>query len=169
MSGKVSPRVQRVADQIQRLLADLIRREIRDPRVGMVSVTGVDVSRDFAHANVYVTVMGTHGDDFGAGQSLDDMGELDRKEISDSLAALNKASGYLRSLLGKEMSLRVIPALQFHYDNSVARGRYLSSLIDKAIAEDSTHVHVDDEAVSAEQKKIISQDQKADNFRDGDA
>lgn len=167
MSGKVSPRVQRVADQIQRLLADLIRREIRDPRVGMVSVTGVDVSRDFAHANVYVTIMGRHGDDFGAGQSLQDMGELDRKEIKDSLLALNKAGGYLRSLLGKEMSLRVIPALQFHYDDSVARGRYLSSLIDKAIAEDSTHEHV--EEPTPEEAKIIEQDQKADNYRDGDA
>lgn len=141
---KVSPRVQRVADQIQRLLADLIRREIRDPRVGMVSVTGVDVSRDFAHANVHVTIMGRHGDDFGAGQALKDMGELDRKEIKDSIAALNKAAGYLRSLLGKEMSLRVIPALQFHYDDSVAHGRYLSSLIEKAIAEDSTHEHDDE-------------------------
>ncbi|MDP2381092.1 MAG: 30S ribosome-binding factor RbfA [Pseudohongiella sp.] len=155
---KVSPRVQRVADQIQRLLADLIRREIRDPRVGMVSVTGVDVSRDFAHANVHVTIMGRHGDDFGAGQALKDMGELDRKEIKDSLAALNKAAGYLRSLLGKEMSLRVIPALQFHYDDSVARGRYLSSLIDKAIAEDSTHEHVDE----------TDSDQSPEQSRDGD-
>jgi ribosome-binding factor A len=167
MSGKVSPRVQRVADQIQRLLADLIRREIRDPRVGMVSVTGVDVSRDFAHANVYVTVTGNHGDDFGAGQAFKDMGELDRKEIKDSIAALNKAAGYLRSLLGKELSLRIIPALQFHYDDSIARGRYLSSLIDKAIAEDSTHEHI--EEIEPEEAKIIEQDQKADNFRDGDA
>ena len=85
------------------------------------------------------------------------MGELDRKEIKDSLAALNKAAGYLRSLLGKEMSLRVIPALQFHYDDSVARGRYLSSLIDKAIAEDSTHEHIDetDSGQIPEQGRVV--------------
>lgn len=141
---RVSPRVQRVADQIQRLLADMIRREVRDPRVGMVSVTGVDVSRDFSHANVYVTVMGRNGADLGEGKSLSDMGALDRKEIEDSLMVLNKASGYLRSLLGKEMTLRTIPAMQFRYDESIARGRYLSSLIDKAIAEDATHEHDDE-------------------------
>lgn len=163
--SKVSPRVQRVADQIQRLLADLIRREIHDPRVGMVSVTGVDVSRDFAHANVYVTVMGRHGDDFGAGQSLKDMGELDRKEINDAVKVLNKAAGYLRSLLGREMSLRVIPALQFHYDDSIARGRYLSSLIDRAVAEDSMHEHEE----APEETKIVAEAQHRDNFRDEDA
>src|SRR5690606_16568950 len=138
---RVSPRVQRVADQIQRLLADLIRREVRDPRVGMVSVTGVDVSRDFSYASVYVTVMGKNGADLGEGKSLKDMGELDRKEIEDSLGALNRASGYLRSLLGKEMKLRTIPALNFRYDESIMRGNYLSSLIDKALAEDATHEH----------------------------
>lgn len=163
--SKVSPRVQRVADQIQRLLADLIRREIHDPRVGMVSVTGVDVSRDFAHANVYVTVMGRHGDDFGAGQSLKDMGELDRKEINDAVKVLNKAAGYLRSLLGREMSLRVIPALQFHYDDSIARGRYLSSLIDRAVAEDSMHEHEE----APEETRIVAEAQHRDNFRDEDA
>lgn len=159
---RVSPRVQRVADQIQRLLADMIRREVRDPRVGMVSVTGVDVSRDFSHANVYVTVMGRHGADLGEGKSLREMGELDRKEIEDSLSALNKAGGYLRSLLGKEMTLRTIPALQFHYDESIARGRYLSSLIDKAIAEDATHEHGDDEPE-------LDNFPDPDNFRDRDA
>ena len=147
----VSPRVQRVADQIQRLLADMIRREVRDPRVGMVSVTGVDVSRDFSYASVYVTVMGRNGADLGEGKSLNDMGALDRKEIEDSLTALNKASGYLRSLLGKEMTLRTIPALQFRYDESIARGRYLSSLIDKAIAEDATHEHNDESDADEQQ------------------
>jgi len=139
--SKPSPRAQRVADQIQRILADLIMREIRDPRVGMVSVTGVDVSRDFAYATVYVTVMMRDGGSLG--MQLKDMGELDRKQIEDSLMVLNKAAGYLRSLLGKELSLRTTPALQFRYDDSIARGRYLSSLIDRALAEDSEHPHDD--------------------------
>ncbi|HDZ10127.1 30S ribosome-binding factor RbfA [Pseudohongiella sp.] len=142
--NKPSPRAQRVADQIQRILADLIRREIRDPRVGMVSVTGVNVSRDFAYANVFVTVLSSGLVQDGFGSQLKDMGELDRKEIDDSLAALNKAAGYLRSLLGKELSLRTTPALKFHYDDSIARGSYLSTLIDKALAADSTHEHLPD-------------------------
>lgn len=140
--SKPSPRVQRVADQIQRILADLIMREIRDPRLGMVSVTGVNVSRDFAHAVIYVTVMSSDGG--GLDVQLKEMGELDRKQIEDSLAVLNKAAGYLRSLLGKELSLRTTPALQFRYDESIARGRYLSSLIDKALQEDSQHPHEED-------------------------
>jgi len=142
--NKPSPRAQRVADQIQRILADLIRREIRDPRVGMVSVTSVNVSRDFAYANVFVTVLSSGLVQDGFGSQLKDMGELDRREIDDSLAALNKAAGYLRSLLGKELSLRTTPALKFHYDDSIARGSYLSNLIDKALAEDSTHDHSQD-------------------------
>jgi ribosome-binding factor A len=152
--SKPSPRVQRVADQIQRILADLIMREIRDPRVGMVSVTGVDVSRDFAYATIHVTVITKHGG--GIGMQLSEMGELDRKEIEDSLVVLNKAAGFLRGMLGKELSLRTTPALQFRYDESIARGRYLSSLIDKAIAEDSTHEHDDepdaDDADSSDQR-----------------
>ena len=135
--SNTSPRAQRIADQIQRILADLIMREIGDPRLGMVSVTGVDVSRDFAHATVFVTVMTR--DAVGLDSQLKDMGELDRKQIDDSLAVLNKASGYLRSLLGKELRLRTTPALQFRYDESIARGRYLSSLIDRALEEDSEH------------------------------
>lgn len=141
--SKASPRVNRVADQIQRILAELIMREVKDPRLGMVSITGVDVTRDFAYANVYVTVMGRHGLD--SGEQLKDMGELDRRQIEDSLAVLNNAAGYLRSLLGKQMSLRTIPALQFRYDESLARGRYLSSLIDRAIAEDGLHSDDTDE------------------------
>jgi len=144
--SKVSPRVHRVADQIQRILADLIRREVKDPRVGMVSITGVDVSRDFAYATVYVTVMSPHGLD--GGEQLKDMGELDRHYIEESLSVLNKAAGYLRGLLGKELTLRTTPALKFSYDESLARGRYLSSLIDKAIAEDGLHTDGSDETSS---------------------
>lgn len=139
--ANVSPRLQRVADQIQRELALLIQLEVNDPRVGMVSVTGVKVSRDLAHADVYVTVMGSVDGVSGLAPAvtLDKAGALDKLEVEESLKALNAASGYLRTLLAKRTSLRTTPKLIFHYDQSVARGQYLSSLIDKALAADSEH------------------------------
>ncbi|MEY3667197.1 MAG: hypothetical protein RL572_737 [Pseudomonadota bacterium] len=139
--SKVSPRLQRVADLIQRELAQLIQLEVNDPRVGMVSVTGVKVSRDLAHADVYVTVMGSVEGVTGLapGVTLDKAGALDRLEVEESIKALNAASGYLRTLLAKRSSLRTTPRLIFHYDQSVARGQYLSSLIDRALAADAEH------------------------------
>ena len=139
--AKVSPRVQKVADQLQRELATLIQLEVNDPRVGMVSVTGVRVSRDLAYADVYVTVMGSVDGDTGLapGVPLDKAGEMDKLEIEASIKALNSAAGFLRTLLSKRLSLRITPKLTFHYDESVARGQYLSSLIDRALAEDSEH------------------------------
>ncbi len=147
--AKVSPRVKKVADQLQRELATLIQSEVNDPRVGMVSVTGVEVSRDLAYATVYVTVMGsvdgvlaaeTEAQTEPKGEPVN-KGSLDALEIEESVKALNKAAGYLRTLLAKQMSLRIIPKLTFRYDNSIARGQYLSSLIDHAIAADSEHKH----------------------------
>jgi ribosome-binding factor A len=142
--AKISPRVKKVADQLQRELATLIQLEVSDPRVGMVSVTGVEVSRDLAYATVYVTVMGSLDGvaeaETGAGQAESAI-SLDALEIEESVKALNKAAGYLRTLLAKQMSLRTIPKLTFRYDNSIARGQYLSSLIDNAIAADSEHKH----------------------------
>jgi ribosome-binding factor A len=139
--SKVSPRLQRVADLLQRELAQLIQLEVSDPRVGMVSVTGVKVSRDLAHADVYVTVMGSVEGVSGLapGITLDKAGALDRLEVEESIKALNAASGYLRTLLAKRSSLRTTPRLIFHYDQSVARGQYLSSLIDRALAADAEH------------------------------
>ncbi len=135
--AEMSSRVQRVADQIQREIASLIQMEVNDPRVGMVSVTGVTVSRDLAHAKVYVTVLNTLSDDESLNQStLSEPGELDKLEVEENLKALNKASGYLRTLLAKRLSLRSVPKLKFHYDGSVERGQQLSSLIDSALAAD---------------------------------
>lgn len=135
-----SARVQRVADQIQRDLATLIQMEVNDPRVGMVSVTGVDVSRDLAHAKVYVTVMTMAGDD-GDGNAT---GQPNAQQIKDNITALNKASGYLRTLLAKQLNLRSVPKLQFHYDGSIERGQRLSSLIDDALAADREQHQPDD-------------------------
>ena len=112
---------QRVADQIQRELASLIQREVKDPRVGMATVSAVEVSRDLSHAKVFVTIFN---------------GSEDEQEIIESVKALNSASGFLRSQLGQRMKLRIVPTLRFHYDDSLSRGNYLSNLIDQARASD---------------------------------
>ena len=114
-------RTQRVADQIQRELAALIQREVKDPRVGMATVSAVEVSRDLSHAKVFVTVSN---------------GGEDQQEITESVKALNNASGFLRSQLGQRMKLRIVPTLRFHFDDSLSRGNYLSNLIDQARASD---------------------------------
>ena len=118
--AKEYARTQRVADYLQRELASLIQREVRDPRVGMVSITGVDVSRDLAHAKVHFTVIGS--------DSSDDAGE--------STGALNKAAGFLRSHLSRNSSMRSVPQLRFYFDTSVGRGRDLEALIQRANAAD---------------------------------
>ena len=135
--SEVSSRAQRVADQIQRELANLIQLEVNDPRVGMVSITGVDVSRDLAHARVHITVMNTLSEDADVNEAtLSSPGELDKLEIEENLKALTKASGYLRTLLSKRLSTRSVPKLEFHYDSSIERGQQLSDLIDGALAAD---------------------------------
>lgn len=116
-------RSQRVADQIQRELAVLIQREVKDPRVGMVTVSGVKVSRDFAYADVYVTLMNA--------DSVD--------AVESSIEALTHASGYLRTMLAKAIKLRTMPGLRFHYDETLKKGRRMSSLIDRAIASHQQH------------------------------
>lgn len=135
--SEMSPRAQRVADQIQRELAVLIQLEVNDPRVGMVSITGVDVSNDLASARVYVTVMNSLSDDAELNQeTLGKPGALDQLEIDENLNALNKATGFLRTMLAKRLSLRAVPKLRFYYDSSVERGQRLSNLIDDALEAD---------------------------------
>ena len=113
-------RADRVADAMRRELARLIQHEVRDPRVGMVNVNDVEVSRDLTVAKVYVTLVG----------------EDDRSKIDVSMEALNKAAGFLRSQLAKEIQIRTIPRLQFRYDETSVRGQHLSALIDKAVKAD---------------------------------
>lgn len=111
-------RTRRVGEQIRRELAELLRDEIRDPRMVMVSMTGVEVSRDLAHAKVYITLLG------------------DPAERPEVLAALNHAAPLLRRELGRRMHIRMTPQLEFRYDEVVERGARLSSLIDAAVASD---------------------------------
>ncbi|MDR9435418.1 MAG: 30S ribosome-binding factor RbfA [Thiohalophilus sp.] len=112
-------RTRRIGEQMQRELATLIQQEIQDPRLGMVTVSAVEVSRDLAHAKVFITV-------------LDDQ----QQDIAASLDVLNRASGFLRHELGRRMILRTVPVLRFVYDESMARGNALSQLIDEAVKSD---------------------------------
>jgi ribosome-binding factor A len=112
------PRARRVEEQLKRLLADLVRREVKDPRVGLVTITGVEVSKDLSHARVYFTPFAGVGD---AAAALD---------------ALRHAAGYLRHQVRNEMRLRVAPELDFRLDDSVERGARLSALIHDAIESD---------------------------------
>ena len=110
-----APRSARIADQIQRELAELVRLEVRDPRVGMVTITGVEVSRDQSHAKVFFTVLGSAG------------------EVEHALEGLQRAAGFLRSGLSHRLTVRKVPELHFAYDESVERGVRLSRLIDEAV------------------------------------
>ncbi len=108
-------RLARIADQIQRELADLIRLEVRDPRVGMVTLTGVELSRDQSHAKVFFTVFGAPSD------------------AQQAREGLQRAAGFLRSSLAHRLTTRTVPELTFAYDESVERGVRLSRLIDEAV------------------------------------
>lgn len=112
-----SSRLDRIGDLLKQELALLIQGELRDPRLGMVSVLDVKVSRDLAHADVFITVLGA--------------------EPATAVPILNKAAGMLRSLLAKRVNLRTTPKLRFIFDESVERGRRLSALIDEAVARDA--------------------------------
>lgn len=118
--AKEYARTQRVADYLQRELAQLIQREVRDPRVGMVSITGVDVSRDLGHARVYYTVLGSDSSD----------------EAKESTEALNRAAGFLRSQLSRDSSMRSVPQLRFYFDASVGQGRHMEDLLRRAASAD---------------------------------
>lgn len=110
---RASGRAQKVGDQIQRELSEIIHRELRDPRVGLVTLTGVDVSPDCAYAAVYFTC-------------------LQPDHVPAALAGLQRATGFLRSQLGKRITIWTTPELRFLYDESVERGDRLSRLIDRA-------------------------------------
>ena len=111
-------RIRRVGEQLKRELAALVRDQLNDPRLGMVTVSAVRMSRDLQHAKVYVTVLGA------------------AQERTGSLRALNHAEGFLRHALRRRLVLRNIPHLHFVYDESLERGRHLTALIEQAVAAD---------------------------------
>ena len=111
-------RSDRVAEQIRRELADLLQFEVKDPRVNMVTITEVAVSGDLAHAKVFYSA------------PVQDNPEAMR----ELQTGLEKSAGFLRSQLGKRMSVRTVPQLHFAYDSSIDRGMKISRLIDEALA-----------------------------------
>lgn len=111
---KIHNRQERAAQQIQRDLAELIRLELKDPRVGFVTITDVEVTRDYAHAKVFYTLM--------------------QGENAETQAALTRSAGFLRSQLGRRITLFSVPQLHFVYDHSVEHGMALTALIDQAAA-----------------------------------
>ncbi len=116
MSGR--RRVRRVGQLLREELSRLIRREVKDPRVGLVTITDVDVTPDLEHATVYVRTV-------EIGRSMEDL-----------LEGLRSAAGYLRHALGKELHLRRIPELAFEEDRSLDRARRIETLLDQALESD---------------------------------
>src|SRR2546427_5050132 len=121
MKKKDSQRAQRIGDQIQRELADLLRLHVKDPRIGMVTVTAVEVSPDLSHAKVFFTHL--------AG----------KEHASEAVEALQRTGGFLRTELSRRLKLYSVPQLHFVYDDSIESGLRLSKLIDDAVAEDRKH------------------------------
>ncbi|MBL8518240.1 MAG: 30S ribosome-binding factor RbfA [Betaproteobacteria bacterium] len=118
---KSPSRNRRIADQIQRELSELIRLELRDPRVNMVTLTGVEVAADNSHAKVFFTTLGNDA------------------QIQSCAHGLQSAAGFLRSQLAARLSIRTVPSLHFEFDSSIDRGVRLSRLIDDALADDAKH------------------------------
>ena len=110
-------RAQRVSGQLRRELAQLIQLEVKDPAVGLVSVSDVEVTRDLSHAKVFITV-------------------FNEADAEASIKALKRAAGFLRSRLGNELRMRSVPMLHFLHDDSVEKGQHMDELIERAIGSD---------------------------------
>lgn len=111
-------RIDRIADLIQQELATLILREMQDPRLNLVTVTAVKVSKDLSFARVYITQ------------------PKPEAEVTETAKVLNRAANHLRFLLAHAVKLRVVPQLKFYYDSAIVSAANLSALIDKAVADD---------------------------------
>ena len=116
-SKSIPVRGVRVADQIQRDLAEIIAYELKDPRVGMVTISEVQLTPDYAHAKVFFTML-----------------KDDKESVKNTLDGLSKGAGYMRNVLGKRLHIHTLPQLHFIHDTSTARGMEMSLLIDQANA-----------------------------------
>ncbi|MBB72737.1 MAG: ribosome-binding factor A [Legionellales bacterium] len=114
-------RSDKVNNRLQRELAKLVQLEFKDPRVGMVTITAVNVSNDLSVAKVYVSTLG------------------DEAQIQEAITILNNGAGYLRTMLAKRLEMRSTPELRFLQDHTITRGTELSNLIDKAVKDDEKH------------------------------
>ena len=129
-------RGRRVADHIQKELAVLIQQEVKDPRLGLVTINEVKVSRDLGFADVYFTSFSS--DTFRANDSFDEDEDAEREERNNISPAevLENAAGFLRSRLAKSLSTRTTPKLRFHYDHTIEQGAKMTQAIKKAIEGD---------------------------------
>jgi ribosome-binding factor A len=116
-SKNIPARGLRVADQIQRDLAEIISFELKDPRVGMITITEVQITPDYAHAKVFFTMLSDN-----------------KEDIRNTIEGLSKAAGFIRGQLGRRLTIHTLPELHFVHDTSTARGMELSKLIDEAVA-----------------------------------
>ena len=122
-------RAQRVSQEMQKEIAIILQREVKDPRIGMATVSGVEISRDLAYTFLNLS----------AGE------ESDEEMVENGLKALNEAAGFIRSLLGKAMRLRVVPELTFAYDNSLVEGMRMSNLVSNVVKDDEKRRHKEEE------------------------
>ncbi|PKG55037.1 30S ribosome-binding factor RbfA [Shewanella sp. Choline-02u-19] len=118
--AKEFSRTRRIAQQLQQELAQVLQRDMKDPRIGFVTVNDVDVSRDLSYAKVYVTFF-----------------EEDESLVKEKVKALDDAAGYIRSLVAGRMKLRVMPELRFIYDSSLVEGMRMSNLVSRVISNDA--------------------------------
>ncbi|MFW5985222.1 MAG: 30S ribosome-binding factor RbfA [Halanaerobiaceae bacterium] len=133
-------RVRRVSELLKQEISQIIRHEVKDPRIGFVSVTDVEVSGDLKHAKVFVSVYGSD------------------KEKEETMKGLNKAQGFIRSLVGDRLTTYHTPEVIFRYDDSIEHGVYMSKLISEVREEDKKKKHNKDEN-NAQQKENSQSDQ----------
>ena len=138
--AKEFSRARRVAQQLQREVAMILQREVKDPRIGMVTVSDVEVSGDLQHAKIFVTFLN---------YAEQDNEQSDAQRIETGLKGLTEASGYIRILLGKAMQLRVVPELRFAYDKTLVEGMRISNLVSTTIRDDEERLHADDQSEEA--------------------
>ena len=125
-------RSQRMAEQVRRELADIVRDEIKDPRMGFLSFTEVRMSKDLSHAVIYCSV-------------------FESEEQDETIELLNRAVGFFRKEIARRIRARIVPTLKFVADKSVARGAEMDSLIYKAIQSDAAHADESDNSLTDEQ------------------
>lgn len=118
-------RANRLAETLKEEISQMIREEIKDPRLGFVTVTAVDVVEDLAHAKVYISVLGS------------------AEEAKESIAILNRAAGYVRGELGKRIRVRHTPEIVFKYDPSIEQGAHIAKLLKDVQTKQAESSHED--------------------------
>lgn len=129
-------RSQRMAEQLRRELAEIVRDEIKDPRLGFVSFTEVHMSRDLSHAVIYCSVFNSSSSTAGDTDSVN-AGQEAQKQQQESIDILNRAVGFIRKEIARRIQARIVPTLKFAIDDSVTRGEAMDDLINKAIQKDN--------------------------------